>query len=266
MTFKVYAPSKELEPFVKGYLEADSRASPNMEVHTLVPNGFSGIFFNFGRLGKLAIKEEYETPPVSIFGQIDRCFNAVHWPGSYSLGVLLEPTVLSKFLRENMNQFTNRAVDGGLFLNQSLQRFSHQLEDIPLTEDKVACIDQYFAQALLNKRNTFTVADAALSVMDRYPALSIHKLAAHLNISQRHLEAKFKESVGLSPKTYALIARFKQMVEKVHKNPVSWNQMDFAHEYYDQTHFIKEFKRFTGHTPSHYLLANFDMAKSYLLK
>lgn len=92
MTFNVYKPSRQLEPFIVCYMEADSRTINLKRVHTLFPNGYSGVFFNFGYAGEILIKEEIKTPHVSIFGQIDQCFEAIHWPGSYSLGALMHPT------------------------------------------------------------------------------------------------------------------------------------------------------------------------------
>lgn len=108
----MHLPSSELRFMVQGYLEADSRHMSAMRSHTLFPNGFSGIFFNFGQLGKLLIREEHHTPAVSVFGQIDQSFEAIHFPGSYSLGILFHPTVLSRFLRINMAELTNKTLDG----------------------------------------------------------------------------------------------------------------------------------------------------------
>src|SRR5688572_3790731 len=117
MLFQFYQPSKTLQPFIEGYLEADVRNHTKKASHTLFPNGFSGIFFNFGNKGKLIVKDAYDTPSVSIFGQIDCHFTIEHGPGFYSLGVLLKPAVLSKIFRLNMAELTNRAFHGELFRN-----------------------------------------------------------------------------------------------------------------------------------------------------
>jgi AraC-like DNA-binding protein len=266
MVFQFHSPLKSLQPFIKGYLEADSRTSITKGIHTLFPNGFSGIFFNFGNLGKLSIKEEYETPAVSIFGQIDQCFDAIHWPGSYSLGVLLHPTALSKFLREDMTAFANKAFDGR-WLRNDLKFLHNQLEETHSIKDKIELLDQYFSKSFLSLQPTTTIADAALSLMHQPTMPSIKSLAHQLKISERYLETQFKKYVGLSPKTYSLIIRFMRMEQQLQiKSTASWQQMDFAHEYYDQNHFIKDFKRFTGHTPSDYLLNNLEMGRSYLIR
>jgi AraC-like DNA-binding protein len=266
MTFNFYPPSKQLSSYVVGYLEADSRTSMQKGVHTLFPNGYSGIFFNFGNLGKLAIKEEYETPAVSVFGQIDQYFEAIHWPGSYSLGVLLHPTMLSKFLREDMTAFANKAFDGRA-IRGDLKMLHDQLEEAPTVKNKIELLNHFFTKAFLNLQPTATIADAALGLLHQPAMPSIKRLAHQLKISERYLETQFKKHVGLSPKTYSLIIRFKRMEQQLQaKSTASWVQLGFSQEYYDQNHFIKDFKRFTGHTPSDYLLNNLEMGRSYLIQ
>lgn len=264
MTFNVYKPSRQLEPFIVCYMEADSRTINLKRVHTLFPNGYSGVFFNFGYTGEILIKEEIKTPHVSIFGQIDQCFEAIHWPGSYSLGALMHPTALSKLLREDMSAFTNKAFDGTL-IQSKLKGLYTELEDTLNVSSKISLLNNFFSSAFAETISVNTMTDYAVKLLQQPGFQNIKKLASQLQISERHLEIQFKKHVGISPKTYSLINRFKRMEKLLHdKADIQWEQMNFAHEYYDQSHFIKDFKRFTGHTPSHYVLQNFDMGRSYL--
>ncbi|MBY0436311.1 MAG: AraC family transcriptional regulator, partial [Cyclobacteriaceae bacterium] len=244
-----------------------SRKSIEATAHRLFPNGYSGIFFNFGNLGKLAIKEEFKTPEISIFGQIDQSFEAIHWPGSYSLGVLLHPTALSKLIKEDMTDFTNKAFDGQL-IRKDFKSLRSQLDEVPAVKNKIALLNRCFAAAFLHVPQAATIADAALYLLQQQSsALSIQKLAHHLGISARYLETQFKKAVGISPKTYSLIIRFKRMEQQLHSSrSASWQRLDALHEYHDQNHFIKDFKRFTAHTPSDYLLNNLEMGRSYLVR
>ena len=88
----------------------------------------------------------------------------------------------------------------------------------------------------------------ALKLIKKNPGfLKIEELANSLNISRRFLEKEFKKYVGMTPKKYTQIERFK----KILKNK-GCKLLDVALEYgyYDQSHFIKEFKEFSGETPS----------------
>jgi AraC-like DNA-binding protein len=265
MKFQFYKPSKILQPYIQGYLEADSNGSYVGGQHTLFPNGFSGIFFNFGSLGKLILKEEFTICPISVYGQIDHHFTAIHTPGFYSLGVLLKPTVLSKFLRVDMSEFTNKAFDG-LLLRHDLKMLHEKLQTTNSTHKKLELIEAYFITTLMVLPSQNTITDHAVQLILREENIPIGKLSDVLHISQRYLEINFKRSVGVSPKTYSLIMRFKRMEQQLKTISVAnWDKMSFACEYHDQNHFIKDFKRFTGHTPSEYLLRNLEMGRSYLV-
>jgi AraC-like DNA-binding protein len=79
-------------------------------------------------------------------------------------------------------------------------------------------------------------------------------LAADAGVSPNHLAHQFKERVGLTPKRVARIYRFARLILSVDpRDPREWAQLAHAAGYFDQAHFSKEFKDFTGHTPSSYL-------------
>lgn len=266
MVFNFHPPSKILLPHIQGYLEANSMNSTEGGEHKLFPNGFSGIFFNFGKPGKLILDQEYTTAAVSIYGQIDHHFTAIHYPGFYSLGVLLKPTMLSKLLHADMSEFTNKAFDGRL-IRKDLQELHTKLEEADLLTEKIALLNDYFIRVFTNIQTADTLADATLINIHHNATVSINKLAKDLRVSERYLEMQFKKYVGLSPKTYSLILRFKRIEQQLNTSAKpGWRHMDFVQEYYDQNHFIKDFKRFTGHTPSDYLLNNVEMGRSYLLR
>lgn len=258
-------PAKSLLPFIKGYLEADSRNLTQSGEHTLFPNGYSGIFFNFGNMGKLVLEREYITPPVSIFGQIDRHFKVQHSPGFYSIGVLIRPTLLSKFLRVNMTELTNKAFDGRLF-RKDFDALHTRLEEARSIAERIEILNWYFITEFFSLTHHPTIADTAVQLIHQKPNISVRDIAAHMRISERYVETAFKKAVGLSPKTYSLIIRFKNAEQQL-SNILSpnWRLLDLASEYYDQNHFIKDFKRFTGHTPSDYLVQNLEMGRSYLV-
>ena len=185
---------------------------------------------------------------MSVFGQIDRHFVVVHHPGFYSLGVLLKPTALSRLLRTDMSEFANRAFDGAM-INTVFKSVHEQMEESSSFAGKIKIFENYFINASARMEDALGIADHALAIIHQQEFISIQQIAARMGVSQRHLEASFKKSVGLSPKTYSLIVRFKRIEQQLNKqSAVSWEHLHFAHEYYDQNHFIKEFKRFTGHT------------------
>ena len=262
MVFQFHQPEKCIQPYVHGYLEAYSHVESGL--NTLSPNGYSGIFFNFGNRGKLLLKDEIDVRSVSVFGQIDRAFTVTYNPGYYSLGVLLKPAVLSRLLRVDMAEFTNTAFDGTL-LRPDLKILHEELETCSTSFQKIQALNQYFTRVLSTNTNTPSIADHALNILQHDCSITMEKLASRLQVSQRYIEMNFRRVIGLTPKTYSLILRFKRMEMQLKKmQSVSLLDTDYENEYYDQNHFIKDFKRFTGYTPSNYLLQDVRMLRSYL--
>jgi AraC-like DNA-binding protein len=87
--------------------------------------------------------------------------------------------------------------------------------------------------------------------------VEIGRLARELGCSRKHLVAQFHEQIGAAPKTIARILRFQHAVRLFHgatgTNPVSGADVALACGYFDQAHFIKDFRQLAGITPTEYL-------------
>ena len=85
-------------------------------------------------------------------------------------------------------------------------------------------------------------------------AVPVGALADAAGVSGNHLAAQFKSHVGVTPKRVARIYRFARLILSVDAlHPVDWPELAQTAGYFDQAHFSKEFKDFTGHTPTEYL-------------
>jgi AraC-like DNA-binding protein len=84
----------------------------------------------------------------------------------------------------------------------------------------------------------------------------ISDLCRSLNVTRKHLGALFDRHVGLTPKTYARMFRFRRIVEQVQAGELlDWSELAMSCGYYDQAHFNHEFRTFAGMTPSEYARA-----------
>jgi AraC-like DNA-binding protein len=79
-------------------------------------------------------------------------------------------------------------------------------------------------------------------------------VAAESGLSRRRFIEVFVEEVGFTPKLYLRLQRFKRVLNRVHgANAVDWAEIAYLHGYADQPHFNREFREFSGLTPSQYL-------------
>ena len=103
-------------------------------------------------------------------------------------------------------------------------------------------------QTVLKEEKEKFLPEAVLRIKSSLGEIGIKGLASDLGVSQSSLERGFKSRVGLSPKEYAGLIRFRNIF-KFYNSSSSLTELALDAGYYDQAHFIKDFKEFTGTTP-----------------
>ena len=97
------------------------------------------------------------------------------------------------------------------------------------------------------------VAFAVAEMSERPDEVNIARMNDRIGYSQKHFTEMFRKSVGVNPKSYLKIMRFQKAVRTIDGSiDIDWGRI--AHEcgFYDQAHFINDFKHFSGFTPEQY--------------
>jgi AraC-like DNA-binding protein len=87
------------------------------------------------------------------------------------------------------------------------------------------------------------------SIIRERGLLDVQALAEQSYLSRRQFERRFLEASGLSPRLFARIIRFQEAVRHFGVRDLSLTQLAYQCGYYDQSHFIHDFKAFSGHHP-----------------
>jgi AraC-like DNA-binding protein len=118
-------------------------------------------------------------------------------------------------------------------------------------QERIQLIEKFLTNKLIRNHHDQQQVKAVLyRMMQSRGQISIKELAETACLSVKQLERKFSGSIGLNPKQFIRIVRF-QHVLKIHRNGFTGSLTSLAHEsgYYDQAHFIHDFKRITGSAP-----------------
>ena len=96
------------------------------------------------------------------------------------------------------------------------------------------------------------LADAAIRHLYQYKSLTdLNHLASSLNVSGRYLQKTFLTKVGISPKQFVRVLRFQQVLQQLGQvGTKNFTELAYKNHFYDQSHFIREFKSYTGLAPS----------------
>ena len=102
-------------------------------------------------------------------------------------------------------------------------------------------------------------ADARIAIdalASSHGAARIEDLCRSLGISRKHLGSLFRAHVGLTPKAYARVFRFRRAVDFARRGRrLDWARVAMACGYYDQAHFNREFREFSGMSPGEFASA-----------
>ncbi|PSL45714.1 AraC-like DNA-binding protein [Chitinophaga niastensis] len=118
----------------------------------------------------------------------------------------------------------------------------------------IRLVNQWLEDQLIKKEklDVARVRHACMLIEANQGNLSIEQLAKKVWLSKRALQYQFQEQVGLSPKLYSRITRFNALLAGIKNNQLTdWQEIVSKYNYFDQSHFIKEFKYFSGNSPAH---------------
>ncbi|RZM11412.1 MAG: AraC family transcriptional regulator, partial [Pedobacter sp.] len=169
--------------------------------------------------------------------------------GSGCVAVCFYPGMAYHFFKFPMNDLANTTTP-----LSDLWKATSDLEDqLALCNSGVMRVNmlQDLLIAQLSACNTDTVIAHCVQQVQRTNGnLSVGQISSHLGLSQRQLSRKFQQNVGLSPKEYLRISRFIHSLKYLNHYPdYSLTEIALRCGYYDQAHFIRDYKEFTGFSP-----------------
>lgn len=151
----------------------------------------------------------------------------------------------------------NDVIDGANFFGENGTIFSNQLQNASDIV-QVTVFSNLFLMSILIIRNDnsarYAVTAAANRMINNPDLINIEQLATESYMSLRNFQRRFFEQMGISPKLFSRIARFNRAVEIKKTNPhKKWANIAYDCGYCNHTHFIREFKLFSGRSPNAYL-------------
>jgi AraC-like DNA-binding protein len=261
MRYWLLKPDARLREWVNCYFfvepGAAERLQPNYQheaLELLLPDGYSEIIFCF--------EGRYERRPVG------KCAQPAVMGSSYLIGgrshsvltrnlakvrlagVKLDPRALHALIATPLSSFGDATLqldelnDGGLL----------ELEDQLACSSSIAqtrhLLDRFFLRTLANLSGSRAAADELLrDIHAQRGDLSIMEWIRTHELDSRTVERKFSAAMGMTPKRYARIVRFKHSYRQLMGSEAQRTASTWLDGFYDQSHFIREFKFFTGNAP-----------------
>jgi AraC-like DNA-binding protein len=252
-------PHPALRPFVRPYVGYDD-PTPGTTVRMEAPGLIVPLIFNLG--STLKVIDPVDRAATShhqrafVAGMSDRhVFTESHWPAR-GVQVDFTPIGARLLLGRPMHELTNRAIDIREAFGADGEQLYEQLHEASGWDARFDLIERLvlrrFAAA---RRPAEGIAWAWQRLESTGGAASIGELAAALGCSRKHLAAQFRDQVGITPKTAARVIRFRRAMRLAGASTgaVRWSDVALRAGYFDQAHFNRDVRAFTGGTPGEYL-------------
>lgn len=267
MLFKRILPAPDLRPFVESYwIVQDEDTTPVQQ--KIIPDGFPEVIFHFGDTYRINISGEWTAQSRSLLaGQIKKHFFLENTGRSDMIGIKFQPAAISRLFHASMDAFTDRVADLEEALGEVAVPWKVIAFSAEASEKKVEALEHFIREAVKQVKTETPLVDGSLSeIFSSHGMCSVSDLAQKAGVSERYLEQQFKKQVGLSPKFYARIIRFSRIFQLVQEENPVWSDLVYGAGFYDQSHFIRNFKSFTGEDPSRYGFTKKDLANFFMKK
>lgn len=258
MTYQEFQPIELLLPFIKCYYIFE----PDLYEDKAYATGCVEIMFNLGE-GHWQVKDgkDYSTnPAVELWGQILQPLSFRSIGKNMMLGVRFHPHAASVFLNEDISLFNSRITDLSDVCGKPVKEIYNKLQETASLEQRIALLDEFFLTKLVTIENKLKKTALINQVMKemKKPGFydNIDNLSRSYGISSRYMQKLFVQHTGLSPKMFAKINRFQNSMQLIAKQQLSLTAIAYESGYFDQSHFIREFRSFTGNTPSSFEIGN----------
>lgn len=270
MTYQTFEPQADLSAFINCYwtLNAPKEAQP--EKQRIVPDGCMEMIFHLGDLYKQYIDNDNAIiqPRCFVFGQITKPLYIEPTGETNIFSVRFQAEGFTPFTAFPIHDMENTAVPLETLFGEAGTILQHKILKAASVEEQIQIAEAFLLNALTDaKQLDKTIKDSVAMMLALKGQLSIDALSENLKVNRRMLERKFASVVGVSPKQLAKIVRLQTTLKMVAKNDFK-NFTAIAHDnnYYDQAHFIKEFKEFTGVSPKEFYSENLKLSNLFIEK
>jgi AraC-like DNA-binding protein len=249
---KFYPEHELLKKYVLHYAVWKRSASYSGRANIFLPNNVVGIGFVLS--GNLLINTGTTQIKAPVNGMRDIYHHArgIETEGDfYNISVRFRPYGLKAFTALHCKElFNDECVDiAQIFGVQVVKDIQEQLLHASTDQEKVAILERFLLHTYIGDDNMLLEA-VVNTINHESRQIRISELARMFGSTERRIHRLFAKYIGIPPKEYASLIRFRSLMKTFNAKRGDILGMALDSGYFDQSHFIKDFRSFTGMTPS----------------
>ncbi|OJJ16772.1 AraC family transcriptional regulator [marine bacterium AO1-C] len=256
MEYNTYQPDSDLETLVKCYWTLNIPKEVPKGRQQVLSDGCMEMIFNLGDdVRRILPNDQYLVQPRSfVLGQITQPMWIEPMGKVETFAVRFKPGGFSYFTKTAMSDLTDKDTElRVLFDEAKVAKIEAAISSTKDTIEKISLIERFLLDILTEN---IDVPGLLKSVIDKIlqtnGTVSIKDITQENSGQRRSLERKFIKQVGTSPKQLCRVIRFQKALKTILDGNKKLTDVGYENEFFDQAHFIKDFKDFTGISPKQF--------------
>ncbi|SDI94323.1 helix-turn-helix transcriptional regulator [Chryseobacterium jejuense] len=268
MDYQTFEPQPELAPFIKCYWTLDNPKEDVPQSQTIVPDGCMEMIFHYGDLYKQYIDGEAVVQPRNcVFGQLTEPLKIEPTGVTGIFSVRFHHDGFIPFATLPIKEMDDKAIPLEDLFGTAGAELGEKVFHSTTVQEKITHVESFLRERL-NPETIDRIVQSTIDILLNVNGhISVNELSQQTSINRRQLERRFSSAIGMSPKQLSKTIRLQSALKQlIHKEYTSLTALAHDAEYYDQAHFTKDFKEFTGFTPKEFYGDHLQMSSLFYKK
>ena len=251
------SPSNTLAPYIKRYWAIENTLDKGETcVQRIIPTGLSELMLYFTPRPKILTGNKRLSDNVALYG-LQNDFYDMELAGELSVfSIVFQPQGLMRFFKFPLHEICNQNVPLKFLCGQAGRDLEEKMGEAATFQQRVGIVEAYLQDLLRNNLLDFEfrrISHIVELIKRTKGNILIPQMASEACLSRKQFERIFSGHIGISPKQYLKIIRFQFAIFLKQRNAgLNMTELSCDSGYFDQSHFISDFKSLSGLTPKRY--------------
>lgn len=258
MIYQTHLPAFPLSQFIELFIYFE-RVEHAHTVDRFLPNGDTEILIDFHDTAQYvydnnSLKEVQACHHVWASGLRTEPITIPSGNGAAMMVIAFKKGKAAPFFPFPMDEIADCVVDADLVWGSDFGYLRESLLESKDVKLRFKLVEDFLITKFLRQLSVDPCVAFAVNEMTHRPdQINIGRMNGKIGYSQKHFTGLFRKHIGVTPKAYLKIMRFQKAVQTIDAaNLIDWGRISQECGFYDQAHFINDFKHFSGFTPAKY--------------
>ncbi len=258
MNYQTFRPHSDLKSLVKFYWTLEVPFDPNNQKQRIIPDGYIEMKFNLGDKIKRFISENdfIFNPNAIVMGQRTKPYYILPVGNVDTIAICFYPHGFASFVNTPLEMLVDKETSIAVLFGQAnADELEQQIIQAGDTQQRIEIIETFLLKKLNEKSTISNIVKSTVdTLLKTNGSTSINDILKDDISKRRQLERHFKNQIGISPKQLSKVIRLQAALQMLlNKKTATLTDIAYENEYFDQNHFIKDFKEFVDVTPKEFI-------------